>query len=113
MSDYPLDPQLQGDLDKFGAWLDEETERQKKALDSMIFPRLCVYGGVMVVLVAAVCIFSMSEKVAISVVATVCAFCVVCATKSVSRAVLLSSFQTQMNIRWLGKILLAHGRNKS
>ncbi len=102
---YELDPVLNHEMQNFGKWLEQETERQKEGLRRVIALNLCGYAVIMILVIAAEFYFPLSDQRALSMVIATCSFCIVCALKSVSRSLLLSGFQTSMNIRWLGTIL--------
>ena len=102
---YELDPELDQDIQKFGKWLQKETEKQKQDVLRVITLNLCGYAVVMILVVCMTLYFPMSDRAALLIVMATCAFCMVYALFTAMKALLLSEFNISMNIRWLGTML--------
>ena len=102
---YEVDPDLDRDLQKFGKWLEAETERQNQDVNRSIVWSLCGYALLMILVTGAALYFPVSERIAFSMVIATCSFCIICALAQLTRCMLLSNFHTSMNIRWLATFL--------
>ena len=107
LDDFSLEPKFEEEVAIFGKWLEEETKRQQKDVQEAITGNLSWYLAVLVISFFAVRLLRLADPAALLIHVTVCTFCLICAVKSLIRSILVSGFQRDMTLRWLGSYLHA------